>query len=148
MILWSWDDNTARWEPTLLELGQQAVLSGDARLVPRAGNRCALLAATGVKVNGIPALPLRLLGDRDEIRAGGRIFCLSLESMLEVRRFSPGEKVILCARCQAPLGDDEAVLACPRCRAAFHEVCWGYHSECARCRRSTTEPVWIPERLH
>jgi RING finger family protein len=121
-------------------------LEGVAMLIPLPHRRrCALVAREGVTVNGIPAFPLHVLRDRDEIRAAGQTFYFTTDAVAEVsivRTATP----IRCARCLDALADGENVVRCPGCQTHHHPDCWNGIG-CLKCLHPADGLSWIPERV-
>jgi hypothetical protein len=149
MILFRWSSDRRIWQ--IISAGAAGAVTLRGALVFRlAGGRCALLAERDVRVNGIPALPLHVLADRDEIHAGGDVFFFSSESPFEVGRFPGFDREVRCARCKGKLVADTACIACPRCRAWHHEPCWYYAPHCGgdNCGQATAGISWVPEPVN
>jgi len=117
-----------------------------------------LLAAAdgGVRVNGFaPVAGLRVLRDRDEIRAAPHepLF-FSTETQARVEAFPGSERVVYCARCRQPVEKGQMSVRCPhpRCGVWCHQTdalpCWTYAPTCALCPQSTALDAgfeWAPE---
>jgi len=106
---------------------------------------CALLAQAGCKVNGVEPLPLRVLRDRDEIRAGGDVIYFSTDTRAEPAAFVGAGKPVRCARCHSELQQGEQAVHCPGCGSVQHAECWSYAVTCASCKQATSGSTWTPE---
>jgi hypothetical protein len=115
-----------------------------------------LLAAadSGVRVNGFaPVAGLRVLQDRDEIRAAasGTLF-FSTETLARVEEFPGSERAIFCGRCRQPMEKGQLAVRCPQCGIWYHQTgalpCWTYAPACGFCPQSTSLDAgyaWTPE---
>ena len=113
----------------------------------RAGTspRWTLLAgsATGVHINGVPlALGIRVLADKDEIRAAGHRLFFSTEELARVVPFPGLAQPAFCPRCKQQIQPGDLAVCCPSCRAWSHQSekfpCWTYDQSCALCQRQST----------
>jgi hypothetical protein len=149
MTIWRWDGKSEAWVAVALHTGQPCSLSPYALLVPLRGGRCGLLARGEVIVNGLPAFPLKILADRDEIRAGGETVYFSADSPAEAVSFAAQEKEMACGRCKGKIKEGETVVQCPICAAWHHQTaalpCWTEDARCSGCDRSTQRINWQPE---
>jgi len=141
--LWRQSEDT-KWEAAPLPAKGSFALGEEAEVAMLRGGGCVLLARSPARVNGSPCLPLTVLGDRDEIRVGGREYYISTESCATVTEFVAGEKKVCCARCKAEVTGGERIALCPYCGSAHHEECWSYGPLCASCPQSTTGAGWRP----
>lgn len=111
MMLWRWDHAAGDWQPDLLRPGTLLPLGKgkDALLFPSGPHaRCALLTCQGgATVNGLPALPLRILADRDAIEVEGETVYFTLDAPPEVVAFAAQAQVVGCARCKGALREGE-----------------------------------------
>ena len=120
-------------------------VGGDAEMLALpSGGECVVLARGDVLVNGCSSLPFQVLADRDELRIDGNLYYFSTQSPVEVITFVKGEKDIRCARCSVSLRDEDAVVYCSVCKAAYHADCFDYAPECSFCRTSTGGISWTP----
>jgi hypothetical protein len=114
-----------------------------------------LAAANGdVRINGFaPVAGLRVLQDRDEIRASesGAVF-FSTETLARVEEFTATERAIFCGRCRQPIESGDLAVRCPQCGIWYHQSdklpCWTYTPMCAFCPQSTALDgalAWVPE---
>lgn len=152
MLLWTWQDQEARWQAQHLMQGEEVSLSEDARLWVVQDDLAILFARSSVGLNGRAALPFEPLADRDEITIGTAHWCISFVAQPERDVFRATHQSIQCARCCGPFTDGEPTTTCPHCRARYHDHdtlrCWTYGPACTRCHRSTTETLWEPAPLH
>jgi hypothetical protein len=148
VIWWRWDENDKCWRPTLVPSESAFRVSDEAQLIPVGARGWALLAADGVKVNGLPCLPIEILVDRDEVYVAGAHYCFSQLSPPEVVAFVSDKKSIRCARCLERLVDGDQIVRCPSCRAHHHATCWTYDARCQKCPLPTDGAVWIPDSLN
>ena len=124
-------------------------------LVHTVGEAWVLIASEDVAVNGRPLLGgMRVLRDRDEIRAGTRQAFFSTEEIPHVVPFSGAERPVSCARCQQPIASGDASVRCPGCGVWHHQSselpCWTYTDRCAVCDQPTSldaDYCWSPEML-
>ncbi len=125
--------------------------------VTASGERMWLLLAprhSGVSVNGLPlAAGIRVLADRDEIRAGaaGLLF-FSTEMLARMEAFPGAAQKMFCPRCRLELEKDAQAVQCPACGVWHHQTeelpCWTYAGACALCPQPTDLSVgfrWMPE---
>jgi len=122
-------------------------IASRARVIPLPHRRaCALLAREGVTVNGLAALPIQLLNDRDEIRVDGEFFYFACDGV-------PQESVLQsaaplrCARCLGDLENGDRVMRCPGCVAHHHPACWFEGNGCQKCQHPARSLVWKPEAV-
>lgn len=151
-MLWTWHPDETQWIPRTLQPGEEHALSDQARLWVIDPDRLVLFARLSAAVNGHAALPIHPLADRDEITIGTAHWCVSFDSMPMREIFRATDQPLQCGRCCGPLGDGEAVIVCPQCRAHHHDSetlpCWTYGPTCGRCHRPTGETLWQPAPLH
>ncbi len=151
MLLWSWNGETDQWQVRRAPPGAPFPLGRQAILLPLGADRWGLLARDEVVVNGVPALPLRLLADKDEILIDGEIIFFSAESEAEVVPFPAPGREVCCGRCKGKLQAGEPAVRCPRCNVWHHQTrelpCWTYGVMCSSGDRSTTGVNWQPEPL-
>lgn len=111
---------------------------------------------SGIRVNGRPlSLGLRLLEDRDELRASdGRVVFFSSERLARVLPCPDLGRTILCPRCKLEIQPGESSVQCPApgCEFWYHErpdrPCWSYAETCALCPQPTArtgEYRWAPD---
>ena len=107
-----------------------------------------------VRVNGFaPVAGVRLLRDRDEIRAApSRTLYFSTETLARVVEFVAGERTLFCGRCRQPMKTGQLAVCCPECSIWYHQSdefpCWTYTPACAICGHSTalnSQFSWTPE---
>lgn len=107
-----------------------------------------------VRINGFaPVAGLRVLQNRDEIRAPGRdSLFFSTETLARTERFVAAERPVFCPRCRGPIKDGDFSVRCPQCRLQYHQTqdlpCWIYATKCAMCTQATaldTGFTWTPE---
>ncbi len=150
MYLWRWDSREGIWRAEPLAAGEAVALGPRVLALPLASGECGLLVEGRVTVNGVPAMPLRVLQDRDEIRIDHQALCFSIDGPADVAPFS-GASSVRCGRCQGEMQDGDAAVRCPRCQTWYHQTpvlsCWSYGTQCSRCGRPTTGAAWQPEPL-
>ena len=94
MLIWQWNSDRKEWEASPIGPEGAALAGGFARLVHLAQGGCALLSRGGVSVNGVAALPLVVLADRDEIQLrGGSLPTTNEDILLYCRRRLSNHKV-------------------------------------------------------
>lgn len=151
MVLWRWDAPGECWKAMPLPAKQGFPLGSQATFVPLKSGRCGLLAKGAVTINGISALPLRILGDRDEIMVAGETLHFSTEGPVEVVPFPGQSAEVRCGRCQGEMREGEAAVRCPGCGAWHHQMealaCWSYDGKCSACEQPTPGVAWQPEPL-
>lgn len=117
-----------------------------------------LLVAAGsdVRINGFaPVAGLRVLQDRDEIRAtrAGALF-FSTETLACVEEFPGSERTVFCGRCRQAMEKGQMAVRCPhsRCGIWYHQTdnlpCWTYAPACGFCPQATALDAgftWVPE---
>lgn len=153
MVLWRWDHSQVGWKAVPFPPGEVFPLGLQLKFVPLKSGRYGLLVVGRVTVNGVPALPLRVLQDKDEIRIidGERLY-FSSDGPAEVIQFSGGTSV-RCGRCQGPMQEGKGAVCCPRCGAWHHQTgelpCWTCDQQCSGsgCGRPTSGAAWQPESL-
>jgi hypothetical protein len=108
-----------------------------------------LLSRGDVAVNGVSALPLRLLADKDEILIDGEIIYFSAESEAEVVLFPALAIEVCCGKCKGKLRAGEPAVQCPRCKVWRHQTgelpCWTYGATCTSGDCPTKGVSWRPE---
>jgi hypothetical protein len=150
MTLWRWRRDIKRWEHEVLELRMSSAmfLNGCACLIALPGGSVGMFSHRGARVNGRECLPFEVLKDRDEISAGGDVWCLSTLAAALKTVFSKHKTQLRCARCLGVLKEGETVSLCPSCRAHYHAIdCWTYDPVCAKCRHTTSGEPWVPDPL-
>ena len=147
MIMWKWVSVEKMWRMSLLSASAAVDLDETAQVVPVSSGGCALLSRTGVRINGIPCLPIQVLADRDEIFARKNTYYFSAESPAEAVTFKACGRKMRCARCLGWLVDGDAILQCPRCNAHHHAEHWTYAPGCQKCGYPTAGLLWVPEPL-
>ena len=152
MTLWTWDGCARTWRPMVLPTDRPSPVSPSATLVPLGGGRCGVLAGGRMWVNGEPALPLRVLDDRDELRLpDGAVHYVSVDDDTSAVPFPAGAEPIRCARCGSAIEAGESCVQCPRCRVTCHQTshlpCWTHADACPACGQSSVGPSWEPEPL-
>ena len=150
MFLWRWDGRDGVWRADAVAAGVTVALGPRVLAVPLTSGGCGLLVEGRVSVNGVPALPLRVLQDRDEIRVDDEALCFSIDGPADVVRFS-GPSSLRCGRCQGTMQTGEPAVQCPRCQTWHHQTpdlpCWSYGPQCSGCGRPTAGAAWRPEPL-
>jgi hypothetical protein len=136
--------------PRALGAGEYAGLT-----LLRAGREWVLVAApeAAVWVNGQHVTGLiRVLRDRDEIRAGDARYFFSREQLPRVETHT-GEAV-RCARCKTLIEAGQPVVRCPSCGTIHHQSeelpCWTYDAKCSMCGQMTELEAgfqWVPEEF-
>ena len=147
MMMWQWAPVKKMWQASVVSAKRAFELDEAARVLPLPGGGCALLAAAGVRLNGIPCLPIQVLADRDEIFTRNNTYYFSAESPAEAVPFQAGGRRMRCARCLGWLMDGDAILKCPRCGAHHHAEHWPYAPGCQKCGYPTAGLLWVPEPL-
>jgi len=111
-----------------------------------------------LRVNGLPALSLTVLDDRDEIAVGtapvSRFF-FSQESKAEVVPFKEGSEPVYCARSKSLLTEGVLSVRCPRCGLWYVETeeipAYSYHGQPCLGPGCGRPPVlgyaWKPEPI-
>lgn len=148
MRLWRWDEAQAVWQVEPLPAGLSVDLQSEARVLAVGPDRCVLFAKPRVLVNGVPALPVRVLADRDMVYAAGQRACFVSEDAPRAAAFTPQPDPTVCGRCQGPMRSGETAVQCPRCGAWHHAgelACWSYAPTCSGCDHPTAGPSWEPE---
>jgi len=154
--LWTRETTADEW--TRMPLTDDAMTVPPAMLLRRATAEhdvWVLLAAPSVHVNGARLLTgIRVLHDRDELRAGDRRSFFSTESLAEVVAFPGGERPVFCPRCKLEIAPTSPAVRCPQCRVWHHQSeefpCWTYGERCAMCDQPTALDAgfrWSPEEL-
>jgi hypothetical protein len=150
MFLWRWEAWDGVWRAEPLAAGEAVALGPRVLALPLSSGGCGLLVVGRVFVNGVPALPLRVLQDRDEIRVDDQSMYFSTDGPADVVPFF-GAPTVRCGRCQGPMQMGELAVQCPRCRTWHHQApdlsCWSYGPQCPGCGRPTTGAAWQPEPL-
>ena len=144
------------WSPRLLDGDSLAVPSAQLlRCTTDGGDAWVLVGPPAVRVNGSRLdTGIRVLCDRDELRAdGGRTF-FSSESLAMVVPFPGGAKTIFCPRCKLEIVPGSPAVRCPQCGVFHHQSdefpCWTYAARCAMCDQPTALDAgfrWVPEEL-
>lgn len=154
MFLWRWDSREGVWRADPVAAGVTVALGPGVLALPLATGGCGLLVEGRVSVNGAPALPLRVLQDRDEIQIDDQALCFSVDGPADVVPFPgpfSGASSVRCGRCQGPMQTGEPAVQCPRCQAWCHQApdlsCWSYGPQCPGCGRPTAGAAWRPEPL-
>lgn len=108
-----------------------------------------------VCVNGSRLISgLRVLADRDEIRAGGVQYFFSTETLAVLEEFPGLEHEIFCGRCRQLIQAGSPAVRCPGCQIWYHQNdsdglgCWTYSAKCNFCPSPTpldTGFTWTPE---
>lgn len=115
-----------------------------------------LTPSAGVFVNGSPVLGgIRVLADRDEVRAAGAApVYFSTETLAGVESLQAGDHETVCARCRQEIEPGTGAVRCPGCGVWHHASdafeCWTYAPTCALCPQSTSDMAgfrWTPEGL-
>lgn len=141
-----WKEEGNEWRATPVE-SEPAVAPG-VRLLPfRTAQESgwAMIEAPGAggSANGERLLTgIRVLADRDAIRAPGYAGFFSTETLAQVEPF-PGDGTgsPQCVRCRQPLAAGQSAVRCPQCGAWHHQLeelpCWTFLKTCASCPQST-----------
>jgi hypothetical protein len=119
------------------------------------GEAWIILGSAAVRVNGEPLdVGIRVLRDRDELRAGDRRAFFSTESLAKIVPFPGGERPTFCPRSRLEITPGSPAVACPQCKVWHHQSeelpCWTYSERCATCDQSTALDAgfrWTPECL-
>jgi hypothetical protein len=151
MLIWWQDKKTRDWKYFVLHPGAALSLSPSAVFLPLAkNNRCGLLAEDDkVMVNGVRALPFRILVDRDQISVGDERLYFSVETPIEPAVFPQQDKKVFCGRCKGELTTGERVVVCS-CGTAHHDTdklpCWKKFARCSnpQCKRPVAGFAWQP----
>jgi hypothetical protein len=114
-----------------------------------------VVGAASLRVNGEPLdAGIRVLRDRDELRAGSRRAFFSAESPVELVAFPAPDRAVLCPRCKLEIPPASPAVRCPQCRVWHHQSddlpCWTYDRHCATCDRPSALDAgfrWTPEGL-
>ena len=149
MTLWTWNDDARSWTPVGLPADRLYPLGPDATLVPVADGRCGLLTSGRVRVNGQPALLIKVLSDRDEVELPDRVpHYVTVDAVVEVVPFPAGGRLTRCARCGSPLQAGDPSVVCPRCHVTCHQMpdlpCWSHSDTCPACLQPTVGFAWQP----
>jgi hypothetical protein len=141
MHLWFRRDD-ARWRQVAIDAGLRVgrdaggrmIAGGDVveplgtvvRFAEHGRARAALIVKGGARlaVNGFPALPARVLSDRDEIAAPSdpeAAVVFTACAPAHVRPFVAGAHPERCGRCRQELGTGDASVRCPACGVVYHE---------------------------
>ncbi len=151
MLLWLWNSETDQWQAEQTPPGEPFPVGRQAMLLPLGGDRWGLLSRDEAPVNGVPALPLRLLADKDEILINGAIIFFDAESGVEIVPFTAPEREVCCGRCKGKLRESELAAQCPRCQVWHHQSrelpCWTYGATCSSCDCPTKGGAWRPAPL-
>ena len=153
MLIWWQDKETQHWKYLVLHAGAALSLSPGAVLFPLGKNgRCGLLACDDrVMVNGVRALPFRILLDRDQIGLGAERLYFSTETPIAPLTFPQQDKEVFCGRCKGKLIRGQQFVICP-CGTAHHDTealpCWGGFDCCSNphCRRPVAGFAWQPTK--
>jgi hypothetical protein len=150
MFLWRWDGREGVWRAVPMAAGEAVGLGPRVLALPLTSGGCGLLVEGRVTVNGVPALPLRVLQDRDEIRVDDESMYFSIDGPADLVPFS-GASSVRCGRCQGPMHASQPAVQCPRCQAWHHQTphlpCWTYGPQCSGCDRPTAGAAWRPAPL-
>jgi hypothetical protein len=114
-----------------------------------------LLASSAIAVNGIPLLTgMRVLRNRDELRAADVHVFFATERLARVEPFPGTDQAIYCARCKDIIAPQSDAVRCPACHVWHHQSqdmpCWTYSATCALCDQPTDLDAayrWTPEEL-
>ena len=115
----------------------------------------------GLRVNGIPALAVTLLLDRDELSTpDGRLFLYAAYSGASPSGVASETPAINCTRCHHAIAAGERWVGCPACSARYHADalvqpdgsrkganCKDYDGRCAGCQRTWASMQWTPADL-
>jgi hypothetical protein len=138
-------------------------LDGDSLAVPPArllradgdGTGWVIVGPAAVAVNGSRLdTGIRVLRDRDELRAAaGRVF-FSTESLAVVVPFPDTGRKTFCPRCKLEIAPGSPAVRCPACGVWHHQSeefpCWTYAPRCALCDHPSALDAgyrWVPEDL-
>jgi len=87
---------------------------------------------------------LRVLRHRDAIRIGrAPTLYFTTERLARVETFAGSDEPTHCPRCRSEILPNDAVVRCPGCQVAMHEIpaekrgCWSYSPTCCVCGGST-----------
>ncbi len=151
MMIWTWQQERIQWVSHTLSIGGEWPLGEAAVLWAIADDILLLFAREQVAVNGIAALPIQRLADRDEMTIGTTTWCVSFDALPAREVFHAIDQPIHCTRCHGLFCQGDAMIVCPQCRACYHDhdelPCWTYGPTCARCGRATAQMVWQPDPL-
>jgi hypothetical protein len=119
------------------------------------GDAWIVVGSPAVRVNGDPLdAGIRVLRDRDELRAGGSRTFFSAELLPAVVAFPGGERATFCPRCMLEIAPGSPAVRCPQCRIWHHQSdelpCWTYADRCTMCDQPTPLDAgfrWTPEDL-
>jgi hypothetical protein len=153
--LWLFEDGPADaggWSPRPLEGDSLAVAPA---LLLDAAEGWVVVGPPAVSVNGSRLdLGIRVLRDRDELRAGGGRVFFSTETLAVVVPFPGAGKPTFCPRCKLEIALGSPVVRCPGCGVYHHQSeefpCWVYAPRCALCDHPTALDAgyrWVPEDL-
>jgi len=114
-----------------------------------------LLGPPAVRVNGVPlAAGVRVLRDRDEVRAAGRRMFFSAETLATIEPMPALERPAICPRCRTAIEVGTLAVRCPKCHVWHHQSdelpCWLYGASCSVCDQPTALDAgyrWSPEDL-
>ena len=128
---------------------------GAALALRRATDGWVALGAPSAHVNGVAlATGLRVLADRDELRAGGARAFFSTESLATVTTFPGAEGAVFCPRCKLEIAPQSPAVRCPQCAVWHHQdaelPCFTYAACCTLCDQPTALDAgfrWTPEAL-
>ena len=141
-----------------------AVPAGDtpamhpARLLRRSTSQRDVWVLVGppcVRVNGDPLdTGIRVLRDRDELRAATSRIFFSVESLPVIEPFPGSAQPTFCPRCKLEIAPGSPAVCCPQCSVWHHQSdelpCWTYAECCTLCDQPTPLDAgfrWTPEDL-
>jgi hypothetical protein len=154
--LWTRESSAGEWSPVAL-IGDALDVS-PGMLLRRASVEpevWVLVSSSAVHVNGARlSAGIRILCDRDELRAGGHRSFFSTESLAKIVPFPGADRPVFCARCKLEIAAGTPAVRCPRCTVWHHQTeqlpCWTYSPQCAICDQPSALDagfVWSPEEL-
>jgi hypothetical protein len=144
------------WSPMLLDEDSLAIACSQLlRSTAAEGGSWVLVGPPAVHVNGSPLhTGIRVLRDRDELRADRDRIFFTTESLAAVVPFPGSGKKTFCVRCKLEILPGSPAVACPQCKLFHHQSverdCWTYNACCAVCPQETpfdTGFRWLPEEL-
>ncbi len=149
VVAWQGNGHRYRRLPSVHRVTPSAGLAEFSLLVPPG---CA------VSVNQSHAFTgLRVLRHRDAIRIGpAPALYFTKERQARVETFAGSDEPTHCPRCRSEILPNDAVVRCPSCQVAMHEIpaekrgCWSYSPTCCVCGGPTDFSVgyqWHPGSL-